>query len=509
MKFLKKIINRFTFVTLAILIQLIWIIVGAAYLSNYYYYLSYVFSALSLVVVIFIISKDADPGIKLAWVVPILIFPLFGWIIYILFGTRLPSNRMRKRFADSDRSTVRKLPTHPEVLNEICAIDQYVGCQMRYPADHNYPAYKNSSVKYYPSGEEWFADLMSDIRSAEKFIFLEYFIISEGEMWAEIEKALVEKVGQGVDVRVVYDDFGSINYLPSKYHRILESRGIKCVAFNRYKPFLSVVQHNRDHRKIAVIDGKSGYTGGANISDEYINLKVRFGYWKDAAIRIEGDAVDTLTAIFLEMWNCNRKENEGDISDFIAQAQYAAGGSGGGYVQPFGDSPLDGETLSENIYLNMISHAKKYVYIFTPYVATDNLMSEALILAVKRGVDVRMVIPEIPDKKIVYQLTKSHCYYLSKGGVRIYSYTPGFLHSKCIICDDEIAAVGTVNLDYRSLRHHFECGCILYKCPAIADIYDDFVKTFYISKHARLSKRRVGLIRSFFFTLLRLFSPLF
>ena len=509
MKFFKKFINRFTIVSLLLLIQILWLVIVPVFLSNYYYYLTWTFQILSLVVVAFIINKDYDPAMKLAWVVPILAFPIFGWALYLVFGTHVPSARLRKKFNAVDEYTIGALPPCGEVIDEIKESSPYAAGQVQYAVNNGFTVYKNTGAQYFPLCDDAFPVLLEELKKAKSFIFIEFFIVSEGYMWSTILDVLCEKVKEGVEVRMIYDDFGSINYLPSKYFKTLEEYGIKCVAFNRYRPFLSVILQNRDHRKIVVIDGNVGFTGGYNLSDEYINQKVRFGHWKDNGVMLKGEAVSTLTLLFLEMWNCCRPTDEKDeIEDYLAGRRFPLETQSDGYIMPYGDSPFNNDIIGENIYINIISNAKKYVYIFTPYLVIDTSTQSALELAAKRGVDVRIVIPHIPDKKIVYQVTKSYCPALIKAGVKIYEYTPGFIHAKSFICDDEIATVGTINMDYRSLVHHFECGCFFYKTSIIKDIYNDYINTFEISDPTKMAKRPPGLLRSFWYAILRLFSPL-
>ena len=291
-----------------------------------------------------------------------------------------------------------------------------------------------------------------------------------------ILEILKEKAAKGVDVRLIYDDFGSVTVLPYKYYRKLESYGIKCEAFNKFIPIFSVVMNHRDHRKITVIDGHTGFTGGLNLADEYINRKERFGYWKDTGIMLKGEAVWNLTAMFLTVWNAVRPTDK-DFRMFMPGRYHAKDFPSDGYVQPYGDSPLDNETVGENVYLNMINAAQKYIYMCTPYLIIDNEMITALCLAAKRGVDVRIVTPNIPDKKLVFCLTQSYYPQLLESGVNIYQFTPGFIHAKCFVCDDKFATVGTINMDYRSLYLHFECGVFLYRSSAVMQVKEDALET--------------------------------
>ena len=329
-----------------------------------------------------------------------------------------------------------------------------------------------------------------------------------------IVEILAQKAKEGVDVRFMYDGIGCIQTLPNKYYRYLQEKGIKCACFQPFRPLMSIIQNNRDHRKITVIDGRVAYTGGMNLADEYINARVRFGYWKDAAIRLTGECVWSFTSMFLELWDYILK-TESDYTFYRATSmekhrlQEKIHADEKGFVQPYTDSPLDHEDVGENVYLNMISRAKKYLYIFTPYLIIGSEMRTALVNAAKSGVDVRLVVPGIPDKKLVYFLTQSNFPYLIKNGVKIYTYTPGFIHAKCFVCDDEIATVGSVNLDYRSLFLHFECGVFMYRSKAVMQVKEDCLRTFEESEEMDVSfcrRRRlpVRMVQS----LMRLFAPL-
>ena len=337
---------------------------------------------------------------------------------------------------------------------------------------------------------------------------MEYFIIDEGVMWNSILEILEEKAKEGVDVRVIYDDMGCIRTLPKKYYKILESKGIKAIAFNKFVPLLSVVMNNRDHRKITVIDGEVGFIGGINLADEYINEKVRFGHWKDASMVMEGQAVWNLTVMFLQLWNFNKEKAE-DYEKFRAIKSYETNIESDGYVQPYGDSPLDGETVGEYVYLNIINKARDYVYINTPYLIIDNELVTALTLAAKSGVDVRIVTPHIEDKWYVHMVTRAYYTQLIECGVKIYEYVPGFIHSKTFVCDDEIGVVGTINMDYRSLYLHFECGVWLYKTKSVFEIKEDFLKTLEVCENITLDQcKNIKWSNRVLRAILRVFAPL-
>ncbi|MBQ8289178.1 MAG: cardiolipin synthase [Clostridia bacterium] len=478
-------------------------------LGNFIRYANLILQIFSLLMVFYIAQRDTKASFKLAWVVPILLFPLFGGLIYLFFGTRSPTRGMKKKLECSQAALKEHIPDSSATIEEIATENASAGGQMRYLQNTGgFPVYQNTEARYFPLGEELFDVMLEELNKAERFIFLEFFIIAEGRMWNSVLEILEEKVKQGVEVRVIYDDVGSLTTLPYDYNRQLEKKGIRCISFNPFKPVLSIVMNNRDHRKIMVVDGKAGFTGGVNLADEYINEKLRYGHWKDTAVMLRGEAVRSLTLLFLEMWNAFRP-GDSEIDRFLPDPPVLPSSASDGFVQPYGDSPLDGEPLAENVYLNIIHGAKRYVYICTPYLIIDEELEGALTLAAKRGVDVRLITPAIPDKKSAHALTRSHYPKLLSGGVKIYEYTPGFIHAKSFVCDDEIATVGTVNLDYRSLYLHFECGVYFYRSSLVADVKRDFLETQEKCAPAKAQRHRFGMIRGLYHAILRLFAPLF
>lgn len=352
-----------------------------------------------------------------------------------------------------------------------------------------------------------FARLIEELKKAESYIFLEYFIVEEGQMWNTILDVLTQKAAQGVEVRCMYDDVGCFFRLPKDYPAKLEKRGIQCAVFNPFVPFLSAMQNNRDHRKIAVIDGKVAFTGGVNLADEYINAISRFGHWKDAACMLEGEAAWGFTLIFLQMWSTCCRTQEGFAKYYPWKAQPCPVKSDG-LVQPYADSPMDRENVGEHVYLQIIHNAKRYLYINTPYLIVDDTVASALKLAAKSGVDVRIVTPHIWDKKLVHITTRSYYRDFIKAGIKIYEYSNGFIHSKTFVSDDEVATVGTTNLDFRSLYLHFECGVWMYRSRAVEQIKADFLNTLKICQPVSEQDCRVGLIKQIFQDVLKLFAPL-
>ena len=367
-----------------------------------------------------------------------------------------------------------------------------------------YPIYQNTTCQYFGTGEEMFPRLKEEIEKAQNFIFLEYFIIDQGIMWDSILKILKKKVEQGVKVRVLYDGMCSIFQLPKNYSKKLKEAGIECKLFAPIKPVISTIYNNRDHRKIAIIDGKIAFTGGINLADEYINAYERFGYWKDSAIMLKGKAVQSFTKMFLDMWYIDELKYE-NYNPYLIDYEIESDS----YIMPYCDNPLDIELVGENVYLNMIHNATKYIFITSPYLVLDNEMLTALELASKRGVEVKLLLPHIPDKKYAYLVARTYYEELIEAGVNIYEFIPGFIHAKNVICDDEKAVVGTINFDYRSLYLNFECAVFLYKDKAIKDILKDYDKTLKKSKKITLQEcKNYGIIKKGIGRLLRMFAPL-
>jgi len=414
---------------------------------------------------------------KLVWVMLFLIFPLFAFIIYRMFVWYKAPKRHRRfyvqvknKIADINKENNKEKKLLQENLGKHYGQFKYI-----YSAS-NLKTYSNSNVKYLNSGEVFYQDLLQELESAKSYIFMEYFIIERGQMWNKILEILRKKVCEGVDVRVMYDDLGTIHKLPYNYAKRLRKMGIKCVKFNSFVPIMSALHNNRDHRKITVVDGKVGFVSGLNIADEYINVVQKFGYWKDTGVKITGQAVEALLMMFLQLYNVQTQRME----DYVPYLEDIKPVKANGFVCPYGDGPryFYDDYIAQNVYLNMINQAEKYVWITTPYLILDNKLTNALCLAAKRSVDVRIITPHTPDKKFIFMLTRSSYKKLQSAGVKIFEYQKGFIHSKQFLCDDELAIVGTINLDYRSLMHHYECGVLMYKTDCLKDIKKDFDNMF-------------------------------
>ncbi len=507
-KFLQFALNRVVITAIIVLLQIGFFLLEILRWGSYYVGIAFALRFLSFCAVIYIIWLPNNPAVKLAWVVPILTFPLFGGVMYLFFGHVIVPKKLRDSVERTNVLVRRSLAQDEAVYRRLQEENPAVANQSRYLMSYAAtPVWDHTATTYYADGLPYWETLLADLEKAERFVFLEYFILAEGRMWNAVLEILERKVKEGVEVRLIYDDVGSVFLLPKNYNEIIEKKGIKCVAFNRLVPFMSLVLNNRDHRKIVVIDGKIGYTGGINLSDEYINYVHPHGdHWKDAGIRIEGEAVWNFTVMFLQMWNMSRytEEDYGRYRHVFEEKLPE-----NGYVQPYMDTPFDDEIVGENVYLNILGGARKYVYIFTPYLVTDNEMITAMKLAAKRGVDVRIVTPGVPDKKFVYWLTQSNYQNLIQAGVSIYQYTPGFIHSKCVLCDDELATVGTINFDYRSFYHHFECGVFLYQTDAVATLKKDMEDTFAVSERITLEWCKEKFVKTNIIgPVLKLLSPL-
>lgn len=507
-KFLQHALNRVVITALLVLLQVGFFLVVLFRWGNYYLWFSFALRFITIWAVIYIIWRPFNPAVKLAWVVPILMFPLFGGVLYLFFGHVIVPRKLRDSMERTDLLVRKNLVQDDVIMQELERQDQAVanlnGYIYSYAAT---PVWNQTASAYFADGHPWWESLLADLENAKRFIFLEFFIIKEGKMWNAVLDILERKAKEGVEVRLIYDDVGCVFLLPKKYDRVVEKKGIKCVAFNRLVPFLSLVLNHRDHRKIVVIDGKVAYTGGINLSDEYVNLEHPYGeHWKDTGIRVEGKAVWNFTVMFLQMWNMSRYTEE-DYSRYDLPHQDMPKAEG--FVQPYMDTPFDNETLGENVYLNMIGSAKHYVWIYTPYLVTDNEMITAIKLAAKRGVDVRIVTPGVPDKKFVYWLTQSNYQNLIEAGVRIFQYKPGFIHAKCVLSDDTSATVGTINFDYRSFYHHFECGVYLYRAQAVKELKEDMVNTFAVCEEITMEWCKKKFVKTNIVgPLLKLLSPL-
>ncbi len=462
-------------------------------------------STLSLITAIQVLSSRMNGAYKSSLIFLILLFPVFGGFFYLFFKWQTGLRKMHKslseiqmqtkeHFLTSDTARQNAIASAREHENQIKYLDRRAG----------FGVYENTKTEYFPLGEDMFSALYNELEKAERYIFLEYFIIHVGEVWDKLYALLEEKAKNGVDVRIIYDDLGCFLGLPHELTKSGNSH-IKRASFNPFVPFLSGVQNNRDHRKIAVIDGTTAFTGGLNIADEYANKIEKHGHWKDNAVMLKGSGAWSFAVMFLQMWSVVSKENV-NFPDFYPKAMPVYADSG--FVLPYSDSPADDENVSEHVYLRMISSAKEYVYITTPYLIIDDSMMSALTLSAKSGIDVRIITPCHYDKYWVHRTTRSYYRRLIESGVKIYEYTPGFIHAKSFVCDDISATVGTANLDYRSLYFHFECGVWMYKTEVVKKLRDDFTETLKKCKEITLSDCKRGVAGRTLDACLRIFAPL-
>ena len=438
----------------------------------YYVGTTLVFTAVML---IYVLNTRGNPAVKLSWTILIAVMPVFGALLYVYVRHDIGHRVEQRVLQDTIAESAPHIPDQSAVMDRLRTEDKDLYNLASYTLKNGgYPAYDHTAVRYFPLGEDKFAEMTKQLEQAEKFIFLEYFIIGRGYMWDTILDILKRKARQGVEVRLLYDGTCAISSLPYSYPKELEQEGIRCKMFSPIRPLVSTHYNNRDHRKILVIDGHTAFTGGVNLEDRYINREEVYGHWKDTAIMVQGEAARSFTLMFLQMWNATERQR---VYAPYLTAPVPRFENDGGYVIPYGDSPLDDENVGEMVYLNMLHQARDYVYIMTPYLILDNEMVTALRFAAKRGVDVRIILPHIPDKKYAFTLAKTHYAELTEAGVKLYEYTPGFVHAKVFLRDGCEAVVGTINLDYRSLYLHFECGAYLSRVPALADIRADFENT--------------------------------
>ena len=471
----RLVFSRIGLLALLLLLQVALVLTAFMLCQQYVPHLIVLQSIFVVVMVLYLINSDFDPSAKITWLVFIMIVPVFG-TLFLLYtrmdvGHRALRDRLRL-FVDQAKDVLpqseRALKGLEEASPESVALDRYLnltGC---------FPVYDQTEVSYFPLGEKKFEEMLKQLEQAEHFVFLEYFIIEEGEMWGRILEILARKAAEGVEVRLMYDGTNEFATLPSSYPQKLRELGIKCKAFAPIAPFVSTHYNYRDHRKILVIDGHTAFTGGVNLSDRYINREEVFGHWKDTAVMLKGEAVKSFTLLFLQMWNIDEKEPrfEPYLSCPAEPVKDAPG-----YVIPYGDTPVDGFRVGEMVYIDILNRAKDYVHIMTPYLILDGELDTALRFAAERGVEVSIILPGIPDKKTPYALAKTHYASLIRAGVNIYEYTPGFVHAKVFSSDGRKAVVGTINLDYRSLYHHFECAAYMVDTPCIGDIEADFADT--------------------------------
>jgi cardiolipin synthase len=511
------ILRRRIFVILLLLIQLIFVISIIFHFNEAFTTASYVLTGLSILVSFSILNRKKErSAYKLVWIFIILVVPIFGGLMYALFYLASAPRFLRRRIDESNEDVRPYFSLPGDVLPRIKEASPALPL-MRYLQNYGcFPVYEHTRSHYFGEGKEFLASLLTDLEKAEKYIFVEFFILRQGKMLDPVLDIMEKKSNQGLDVRIMYDDLGCLLSLPPHFDKYLEKRGIKTYLYSPFVPIYSSQQNNRDHRKIVSIDGKVAYTGGMNLADEYINERERFGHWKDSMIRIEGNAAWSLTLIFLQMWNMEserRAHRKGrvqkdDFPAFYPWKDEPCIIQSDGYVQPYADSPTDIENVGENVYLHIISNTQNYLYINTPYLVFDDNLLSALILCAKSGVDLRIITPHRWDKWPVRIVSRSYYRQLIQAGVHIYEYSQGFNHSKAFVCDDKVATVGTTNLDFRSLYLHFECGVLLVGSSEVDKVKQDFLETLGKSHEISMADCHYNLAQRLFQDILRIFAPL-
>lgn len=524
---MKKIMGRILAILPAVALQILWYIMIFRWLENFENLFQSILSVLSVILVLYLVSERAEASYRILWLIAILALPILGTVLFLFLGHQNTGKRLKRKLKNVDEKLPIAIKQDENVLQEVAARDKRLAQSLeQITLVTGFPIYKNRESDYYPVGEDCFQVMCEELEKAQKYIYVEYFIIQNGVFWNTLVEIMARKASEGVDVRVIYDDLGSIATFSALDVKALYQKKIKCIPFNPF--FLIKTQlNNRDHRKIMVIDGKVAFSGGINLSDEYVNITHPFGHWKDLGFRITGEAVKSYTYMFLQFWNAfsidkisakqialadngvweekktSLQEEKQDSGQMITENQMQDG-----YVLPYYDSPVRKEDVSNTFFTEMLSVATEYVYFYTPYLMLGDTLLDAFIRCAKRGVDVRIILPGIPDKKLVYRISRSYYYSLLKAGVKIYEYTPGFVHAKGCIVDDKVAVIGTVNLDYRSLFLHFECSSIFYHSHMVSDMKTDFLKTQEKCEERTFEKQKKGFFNLLMDGMLHLVAPL-
>ena len=508
-KLLKIIFSRTIIFIFLLCIQLAILFAYCIWMQEYMIYIYGGFTVLAAVLTLYIINREDNPDYKLAWIIPILVFPVFGGLFYLFIKCQFGSRILHRLITERVKETRPYLKQEKEVIEKLKKEDRYVANLATYMnSTMYYPIYENTDAKFFPLGEDKFEEMKVQLKKAKKFIFMEYFIVEEGKMWGEVLEILEQKVKEGVEVRFMYDGTCSLFKLPHNYPSVLQKKGIKCKLFSPVKPVLTTLQNNRDHRKILVIDGHTAFTGGINLADEYINAISIYGHWKDTAIMIQGEAVKSFTIMFLQLWDVMEAKKH-SARKYIENIDYSFIQNPKGYFMPYCDSPLDNENVGELVYLDLINTAKEYVHIMTPYLILDHELITALSYAAKRGVEVSIIMPHIPDKKTAFYLAKTYYKELIPTGVKVYEYLPGFVHAKEFIVDGQKAVAGSINLDYRSLYLNFECGVFLFQNDVILDMEKDFQETLRRSLNITMEDyKKLPIYVKIIGSMLRFIAPL-
>lgn len=542
-KLAQLLFSRMAIVALLIILQIIWIWLLFEYLAEYNVVIHVLTMIIGAILLLVVVNKDEVPEYKMPWMLVIVISPILGGVLYVFFGSNQPGRLMERQYSKIEEQSDRIIKQNLDVIESLRKENSVACAQAMYLYESSRsPVYANSYTRYFSMGDDMFPVMVRELKKAKRFIFIEYFILEEGLFWNTILDILKQKLEEGVEVRVMYDDIGSIGKVPMIYPTKLRKMGFNAQVFRPFLPFISTVHNNRDHRKIMIVDNRVAFTGGVNLADEYINKKQRFGTWKDTGIMLEGECVSEFTAMFLTLWDVQARtisdykkyagfnpfivpmpalkgKNEEDVPELVASEEFAPAPVNvslaerkkeEGYVVCFGDGPKPfyEEQVGKNAYLNILNNATDYVYIATPYLICDNELLSAIRLAARRGVDVRMITPRIPDKQTIYLITRSNYSTLIEAGVKIYEYTPGFIHAKNFVSDDKYAVVSTINLDYRSLVHHFECGVWMYNTPTVAKIKADMLKTIGQSKQISAEEAKLNVMQNLVKSIVQIVTPL-
>lgn len=503
----KLVFGRTAVILALILLQILVLVLASLFLFRYVFYAYAGYMIIALVIVMSILNRPGTPEMQMPWIVMTLVFPVFGGLLYLFVQIQPGTRILNKKVVEQTERMRSSTPQNEEIMEEMRQEDAHVAGMAAYLQKVGFPPYRNNGLTYYPLGDSWFPAILEEMKKARKFIFLEFFIIEHGEVWDKVLEVLKDKAAEGVEIRLMYDGTLQFASLSHDYPKRMEAAGIKCKVFSPIKPALTTYQNNRDHRKILVIDGEIAFTGGTNLADEYINKKERFGHWKDTAIMVRGDAVTSFTQMFLQLWDLDGYEN--NYEDYLDILPRKSEHTCPGFVIPYADSPLDGEPVGKFVYMHILQQATEYVNIMTPYLILEHDMVSALCDAVRRGVKVRIILPHIPDKNYAFALARTHYRFLISQGVEIYEYLPGFVHAKVFVSDDNMAVVGTINMDYRSLYLHFENAVLMYKAEEIVRIQRDFEDT--LGKCLRVTPeyiRSISVRHKLFGFVLKIFAPL-
>ena len=505
------IFGRTGIIILLILLQFGFLIAGYTYLQGKMYFIDSVVKAGAVILVIYLTNNRSNPAFKMVWMTIMLVAPVFGVLLYIFVEFQVGVRWLNARLEHMHETTKKHWTQDEAVQEQLKEEDSEVASLAHYVCEYGgFPAYENTGVKYFSCGEDKIEELIRQLEKAEKFIFMEYFIVAKGYVWDRVLEVLKRKAAEGVEVRFMYDGTCTVSLLPPNYPKKLEQEGIACRVFSPIRPALSTHQNNRDHRQIVVIDGKVAFTGGINLADEYVNRKIRFGHWKDTAIMLKGDAVTGFLMMFLQMWNITEHQAD-DYARYLCKPdyQYPAGLDRSGFAMPYGDSPLDNELVGQHVYMDILNESRYYVHMMTPYLILDSDMITSLTFAAKRGIETIIIMPHIPDKIYAYLLARSYYAELLQAGVKIYEYMPGFVHAKVFTSDNTKAVVGSINMDYRSLHLHFECAVYLFRNPAVQQAEADFQETLKHCQEITLEDcRTYPMPKKIAGKVLRLFAPL-